>query len=316
MPLPQDISAATQPVADALATVLPAWACQADKSEPVVLLPASQFSWEELTEAYNQTRIDYIVPMPMNVARLREYVHSYDVRLEASAVATEAGQILGLAMLGVRPPHTWATRLGVLPHSRRCRVGQALMEHLIEQAVELDSQDMVLEVIRGNRPAYQLFKKLGFEELRELLILRRPPGLPRAPTNLVPPYTAQALTPQQARAALQQYRGALSWLNHARSLENGGNLAGLHIELANGGRGWIVYQNTIFQLRHLVLQTDAGDPREVGRALLDALHTRHPAQDTNTENVPADDSHLQAMWDMGYLEAFRRIEMRLGLKKS
>ena len=36
--------------------------------ERLNLIPVSAFSYEELTEAYNQTRVDYIVPMPMNVA--------------------------------------------------------------------------------------------------------------------------------------------------------------------------------------------------------------------------------------------------------
>jgi hypothetical protein len=40
---------------------------------------------------------------------------------------------------------------------------------------------------------------------------------------------------------------------------------------------------------------------------------RHPAQDTNTENIACNDPHVPALWDLGYLESFRRIEMRLDL---
>jgi hypothetical protein len=32
--------------------------------EVIELVPASQFTLDELTAAYNQTRVDYIVPMP------------------------------------------------------------------------------------------------------------------------------------------------------------------------------------------------------------------------------------------------------------
>jgi ribosomal protein S18 acetylase RimI-like enzyme len=297
-------------------TASPAWSCERSEPSPLRLLPASQFSWEELTQAYNQTRVDYIVPMPMNVARLREYVRIYDVNMEASAVAMEGSQILGLAMLGVRPERCWATRLGVLPVTRRHHVGQALMEYLIEQATRLGAKSMLLEVIQGNEPAHRLFKKLGFCEVRELLILRRPPGLPTCEWGkvLLPmPYTAHAMDHQHAIDLLRRYHGVPSWLNEARSLENAGNIAGLQVELKHGGRGWVVYQNTVFQLGRLMMQTEAGDPREVGQALLHALHTRHPAQDTNTENISHDDPHLPAMQDLGYLESFRRIEMRLDL---
>ncbi len=86
-----------------------------------VLRRASAFTVEELVNAYNQTRVDYIVPMPMNVRRLNEYIHNYDVKLEHSAVAMSGEQILGLSMLGVRPGHCWCTRLGVLPGRRNAQ---------------------------------------------------------------------------------------------------------------------------------------------------------------------------------------------------
>ena len=84
--------------------------------ERLHLLPASDFSFEELTEAYNQTRVDYIVPMPMNAAKLREYVETYDVDMDASAVVVEGSQILALGMLGTREGRAWTA-----PGDRRGR---------------------------------------------------------------------------------------------------------------------------------------------------------------------------------------------------
>src|SRR5512143_4199625 len=57
------------------------------------LVPASSFSIEQLVAAYNQTRVDYLVPMPMNAARLAEYIHMYDVDLDHSRVAVDGEQI-------------------------------------------------------------------------------------------------------------------------------------------------------------------------------------------------------------------------------
>jgi len=281
-----------------------------DASRLVKVVPASQFTFEELTDAYNQTRVDYIVPMPMNVARLREYVHNYDIDMEASAVAVEGDQILGLAMLGVRPGHTWITRLGILPVKRRRGTGQLLTEQLIARSRRLKMDYVLLEVIKNNLPAFQLFRKLGFREIQELLVLRRPPGLP---VVNVSPYIAQVLDYSQTVALLHQRRSAPSWLDETPSLENAGNLAALRVELKTGDQGWLVYQNTVFQLGRLVLQTEVGDPHQVALALIHALHTRHPAQDTKTENFPPTDPHWPALQAMGYLESFRRIQMRLDL---
>jgi ribosomal protein S18 acetylase RimI-like enzyme len=288
----------------------PAVFSESDDISPLKLVPTNQFTYEELTEAYNQTRVDYIVPMPMNAARLREYVHCYDVDLDASAVVIEDDQILGLAMLAVRPGHAWITRLGVLPVKRKRGSGQLLMEHLIAQARRLRVAYILLEVIKNNVPAHRLFCKLGFREQRELMIIRRPPG---PPPDEVPPYNVQTLDYHQTIGLLHQRSSVPSWLDETPSLINAGNLKALRVQLASGERGWLVYQTTVFQLGRLVLQAEVGDPHRVGLALIHALHTRHPATDTKSENLPADDPHWPALQDMGYLESFRRIEMRLDL---
>lgn len=277
----------------------------------IELRPASEFTVEELVNAYNQTRVDYIVPMPMNARRLSEYIRNYDVKLEYSAVAVSGDQMLGLSMLGVRPGHCWCTRLGVLPVKRRRGTGEALMRDHIRIARELGVGYITLDVIKNNTPAQQLFKKLGFQEVRQLLILRRPPGPPKL--NDVDPYDVTPLGADAAIELLHQRRSTPSWLDETASLVNAGSLAALKVELQNGGRGWLVYQDTLFQLGRLVLQTEAGDPREVARTLVHALHREHPIKDTKTENFPLDDPQLPGLLDMGYLESFRRIELRLDL---
>lgn len=281
-----------------------------DSATKLILRRASEFTVEELTNAYNQTRVDYIVPMPMNARRLNEYIHNYDVDMERSAVATMDGHILGISMLGVRPGRCWCTRLGVLPVKRRRGTGRTLMIDHIQKAREMGAECMILEVIKDNVPAYQLFKQLGFYDVRVLLILRRPPGALKADVGR---YKVTFLEPEEVPALLAQRRGTPSWLDETPSLLNAGSLSALRVELVNGGRGWLVYQSTIFQLGRLVLQTEAGDPREVARALVHALHKEYPIKDTNTENLPLNDPHLPGLLDMGYLESFRRIEMRLDL---
>ena len=63
---------------------------------PRQLLPASQFTIDTLTDAYNQTRVDYMVPMPLNAARLADYIHIYDIDMDKSVVALDGDQILGI----------------------------------------------------------------------------------------------------------------------------------------------------------------------------------------------------------------------------
>jgi ribosomal protein S18 acetylase RimI-like enzyme len=284
-----------------------------ESDDGVMLVPASEFTFDELVTIYNQGRIDYIVPMPMSAISLREYVCNYDVNLEKSVVAMLDGEPAGLNMLGVRPGHTWVTRLEVLPNRRRCGLGQRMMTYVIERSKQLEVSYSVLEVIKDNQPAFHLFHKLGFREARELLVIRRPPS---PPMHDAPHYAIQYLDHERAIMLLRRRQSVPSWLDEIPSLLNAGGLDALRVELENGDRGWLVYQKTPLQVGRLVLQTEVGDPHQVGLALIHALYARFPNTDTKSENLPVYDPHWPALQEGGFIEAFRRIEMRLDMYKQ
>lgn len=277
------------------------------------LVPASHFSIEQLTEAYNQTRIDYIVPMPMTARRLQEYVQVYDIDLDGSAVVLDGDEMLGLCMLGVRAERAWITRLGVLPTGRRRGVGQHLMEFCIEQAVLRQLRTVYLEVITGNEPAHRMFTKLGFIETRPLLILRRPPGAPPASSN--PPISNATWYEEEPTIDLATDRPWLpAWTNQVESIINVGGMRSLHTtELATGLSGWVAYKQAALQLTRIIVSPDIGMETAPARTLLHQLHQHFSTLDSVAENVPADIPFLDAYFDLGYVESFSRIEMALDL---
>ncbi|HMR62587.1 MAG TPA: GNAT family N-acetyltransferase [Anaerolineae bacterium] len=276
-------------------------------------VPANEYSLQDLTDVYNQTRLDYVVPMPMNVAKLREYVENYDIQLEHSLVANYKGKPFGLAMLGVRDQQTWVTRLGITPKGRRQGVGYALMKALIIRSQQLGAAEMVLEVIDNNMPARYLFEGMGFKHLRELLVIRRPPAI--IDEGVVIPGHIKAFGFDKAMELLQSRTDIPSWLTDTISMENTGNLSALVGELADGSRGWVVYQNTLFQLSRLVVETEQGEPVKVAQFLLQQLHRRHSFQDTVVENVDSTDPHWPAYQSLGYFSSFVRIEMSYDLRQ-
>lgn len=275
----------------------------------VKLIPASQFTLDELTGIYNQTRVDYMVPMPMNAARLAEYISVYDVDLEHSLVAVQGDDLRGVAMLGVREGRAWITRLGVIPTTRRTGVGEALMAGLLEQAEKLNIQFDMLEVIKNNTPAHTLFHKLGFYEIGELLVLRRSPVIP--PNDPVVA-DAQRLERHEALTLVGRDRGTQPWTNQSESLFNAQEVSGLHLTLVDGSHGWLVYQRQKFTLTRFIYKTEVGDPVKLAYAFLSHLHHQYPRLDTQIENIQVNDPHLPAFYQMGYVESFRRIEMWRG----
>lgn len=275
----------------------------------IKLLPASHFTIDDLTAIYNQTRVDYMVPMPMNSTRLIEYIKTYDVNLENSLVAMEGKELRGVAMLGIRSDRTWITRLGVIPSTRRGGVGEALMLGLLEKSAILGVDFTMLEVIKNNVPAHKLFQKLGFYEVGELLILRRAPS-----KKLVEPVIADArrLERYEALDLVGYDRGTQPWTNQSESMSHAKDISGLHLTLQDGSQGWLVYQRQKFTLTHFIYKTEVGDPAVMAYAFLSHLHHQYPRLDTHIENIQVNDPHLPGFQKMGYVESFRRIEMWRG----
>lgn len=277
-------------------------------SDTINLIPANHFTFEQLTEAYNDTRVDYLVPLPMNEARLREYVHVNDVDLARSWVATnEEEMIMGLGMLGIRGDTAWITRLGVLPFGRRLGTGSSIMAKMIAEARQLGLKRVELEVIHGNTAGHCLFDRFGFVQRRELVVGRRPPD---PHTTLLPGGIKRAtpLSHEEAIILLSHRKDVANWLLQTESMRKARNLSALLVELDNGGRGWVSYHASLFQLTRIVVEVTAGDPAEVTATILRLLHRRYKRQDAKVENLP-DDAVWHGFLRAGYFESFRRIEM-------
>lgn len=278
-----------------------------------IAVPASNYTFDELADIYNQTRIDYIVPMPMNGRRMQDYVTNYDVNLDGSIIATdEAGNPLGIGMLGLRDNRTWITRLGVLPNKREHRVGSFLMTNLIENSQRINAKTVQLEVIVGNDPARRMFEKYGFRETRELLVIRRPPK-PHVPGTHPLVHELRQLDENEIKKTLQKREPGATWVEETHSLLNAGNLKGISIQMGDDGSGWAVFMSTRFQLQHIVLQTTQQYQDELYFALLYYIHELFPNRDTIVENIPVNHPSWRAYQQLEYVVSFRRTEMLLVL---
>lgn len=269
------------------------------------LVPADRFTTEELTQIYNGARADYLVPMPMSVAHMQEYIDTHDIDLASSVVATDGKQKIGLGLLGVRPGRAWVTRMGVLPSHRRHGIGEAILRALIAASERLGIGLITLEVIKDNHAAQQLFLKWGFRVTRELIVLRRPAGPPRQ----MAPATFRWVDKAEALALAGSRPQPLSWVNDVPSLANAAHVLGLTAALPDGSSGWLVLQKQPSLLTRMTIGTLYGDPIAVCRALLAHLYERFPGVNSNIENVDIANPHLPAFYEAGFFEAFRRLEM-------
>jgi hypothetical protein len=186
------------------------------------------------------------------------------------------------------------------------------MDKLLESAAEREIGTIWLEVIKDNTPAHRLFLKNGFQETRELVVARRPPtGTVTAPELLKNSKISQVKTLHRAETLRRMARRTdrPNWLLETETMRNVPNLSALLVEMADGGRGWVSYNATMFQLTQIYLEVLEGDVPTVTAAALLTLHRYHTVQDAIMENLPAEDERWLGFQAMGYFEAFRRIEM-------
>jgi L-amino acid N-acyltransferase YncA len=117
-----------------------------------------------------------------------EVVHAWARPGAARALAVEDGEVVGSA--AVVPLHGWSSHVGevrviVDPDHRGKRVGRALAQRAILDALELGLTKMVVEVIAEQESTVNMFRSLGFDpeallvdhvrdrsgELRDLMVL-------------------------------------------------------------------------------------------------------------------------------------------------
>jgi len=82
-----------------------------------------------------------------------------DANPDTFLVAVQSGKIVGYAVVDKWPDQEHLVSIAVIPESRKKRVGQALLDVLIEK---MHTGSMRLEVRRSNKAALSLYRKNGF----------------------------------------------------------------------------------------------------------------------------------------------------------
>ena len=185
------------------------------------------------------------------------------------------------------------------------------MDFLLNAASEQEIHTVWLEVIAGNAPAHKMFKRYGFMQTRELLVIRRPPNFQSDEIPKIDEYIKKIdpISYVHALELLAQRTVRPNWLNETESMHNVTKLGALMVTCADGCRGWASFDIGKFQLTRVVVEVVHGDPVMVSAAVLRAIHHHYPTKDTMIENVAADDPKWPGFQKLGYFDSFRRIEM-------
>ncbi|HXQ35085.1 MAG TPA: GNAT family N-acetyltransferase, partial [Anaerolineales bacterium] len=137
-------------------------------------LTAADF--HSLYECFLDAFSDYQVSLQMTEEQFERRIQRDGVELELSVGAFDGEQMIGFYMNARGPWHGKETAYdagtGVIPSHRRQGVAKDLFEFLTPQLKEHGITQYLLEVLISNERAVSLYRKLGFEEIRSLAVLR------------------------------------------------------------------------------------------------------------------------------------------------
>lgn len=121
---------------------------------------------------------DYSRPFAFNEERFRNHLVLNAVDVKRSVGCFLGEELIGISLNGFGAWDGKATvydaGTGVIPARRRLGASMAMFDLMMPVLKDEGAEQMILEVITTNDPAVNLYKKLGFEIQRELLLLEAP----------------------------------------------------------------------------------------------------------------------------------------------
>lgn len=138
------------------------------------LLTTADF--HSLYECFLEAFSDYQVSLQMSEGQFEQRLKRDGVELDLSAGAFDGERMIGFYMNGRGIWHGKQTAYdagtGVVPDQRRRGVAEKLFDFIVPRLKEVGITQYLLEVLISNERAVSLYRKLGFDEVRRLAVLR------------------------------------------------------------------------------------------------------------------------------------------------
>ena len=135
----------------------------------------ADYGLDRAAETMTRAFAGYFVSITCDAATLLQATRVDSVDLTSSCIFVRDGTAVGGALIARRG---WTARLAgmaVVPEARRSGVGRAVMQHLLGEAKARRDRRMVLEVIEQNTAGVNLYRAVGFREVRRLVGFAGPP---------------------------------------------------------------------------------------------------------------------------------------------
>jgi ribosomal protein S18 acetylase RimI-like enzyme len=134
----------------------------------VRLEPSSGRSLAELAAIFNAGYEGYFTPVNLDESVFGQITTAWDIDLDASRVAVDGDEPVGIVNVGLRGEDAWIGGVGVAGSRRGSGIGKTLMHAAHDAARAAGAGRVWLEVLVENTAAIRLYEKLGYEHVRDL----------------------------------------------------------------------------------------------------------------------------------------------------
>ncbi|GCE45422.1 acetyltransferase (GNAT) family protein [Thermosporothrix hazakensis] len=261
----------------------------------------------EITEMQNVTFSGYFFPQTMTPEMAAEVWRCYDVDMVHTVVMHSLNlAFVGLARLALRGWRGWCGGFGIVPRYRGTGASTHLAERMIYKAREAGLKTIQLEVLHQNIPAQKLYKRVGFETLRQLLSVEiATKALPESPALEVEELDPERLFPWVAFDVRPSWQRELASIATLKSRAY--TLAGKRFDRPTG----LITERRKAHLRILaaINHTALTD----GELLALLRHAAGDAVGIQLINEPEESALLRRCRDFGFFDVFGQYEMFLTL---
>jgi ribosomal protein S18 acetylase RimI-like enzyme len=235
------------------------------------LLTTADF--HSLYECFLAAFSDYQVSLQMSEEQFEQRLKRDGVELELSAGAFDGERMIGFYING---RGMWKGKLtaydagtGVVPDQRRRGVAEKLFDFIAPRLKEVGITQYLLEVLISNESAVSLYRKLGFDEVRRLAVLRS--SEPLKSLDDVEGVSLRRLEEPDWDVFCAYWDGEPSWQNSTDAVERARNqceIVGAFVGEKSLGYG-IVFKPSSILMQLAVAQEFRR--RGIGRSILAAL---------------------------------------------
>ena len=259
---------------------------------------------DSIVEVFNRGFSDYLIPVSMDDAILKDYVYVNDINLRDSFVVfDDGGEPRAFTFTGVRGKKGWVGGLAVDKDHRNEGYGKAVLEAQLKRARKLELDEIWLECLIENGVALSMYRKVGFKPMRKVWFLQD--DKPGPHEVRCPEFEHHECN---IKEVLPHYDTDHIWPKDKVSLSR---MIGAYCALAER-KGKVMGYIIAFLSRESIYLWDM-TANKFGEALLNTLMAQHSPKQVTIANLH-DKTLLSILQKRGYVITHTLEVMRLKLK--